>query len=333
MTQPSEAVGGGSNDTIIAAEPTIEDRLNAAMTDQVEEKPEEEQAAAEAPLAEEQPELTAEDVAEEEAEPVELPPIDPPVSWTGENKAKFAELPRDVQEYVSQRETEREKFVQTKAQEAAKTRSEVERQAVEAMTNLQNNYAQSIQAMLPQIPAKPSAILNAEDPWAYAEQLDAHERAVAQHNHVQQQLTQIAQQQAQVQQATRQQLMAETEAALKTDFPEYLDPAKGPELRQKLASTGLELGFSAEQLADVDHRDIKAMRTATEWRDKAAKYDSLMAQKMATVRAAKDMPKVTKPGASRAPGAVANERYTADREAMRNGDQAATARVFGRFLK
>jgi len=53
---------------------------------------------------------------------------------------------------------------------------------------------------------------------------------------------------------------------------------------------------------------------------------------MEKVREAKNMPRVSKPGTAQAPGAAANQRYTADREAMRRGDKDAASRVFGRFL-
>jgi hypothetical protein len=44
------------------------------------------------------------------------------------------------------------------------------------------------------------------------------------------------------------------------------------------------------------------------------------------------MPRVSKPGVAQGKGAVANQRYTADRQAMKSGDQDAAARVFSRFL-
>jgi hypothetical protein len=327
MTQPSEAVGGGANDPVIAAEPTIEDRFAA-----LDEAPEEEEA--KAPDAAE-PELTVDDVqddAEPQGEADELPPIAPPVSWTGENKEKFAELPRDVQEYIAQRETDREKFVQTKAQEAARTRTAVETEALQAIQQINGTYAEQLKMMVPQIPQRPSHQLQAEDPYAYAEQMDYFEQAVAQHNFVQQQLALVGQRQAQAQQQLVALQNQETQRLLEAEFPEYLDPEQRPNIQQKLAAVAIELGYSEDQLANVDGKDILAMRTVANLKEKADKYDALMKQKMEKVRSAKELPRVSKPGHPVGKGAAANQRYTADRAAMRSGDKDATTRVFSNFI-
>lgn len=328
MTQPQEAVGGANDEPIIAAEPTLEDRF-AAISEQEEEKPEE---GAEQPEGAE-PELTEEDVIEAEAEDEkDLQPIQPPVSWTGENKEKFAQLPRDVQEYIAQRETEREKFVQTKAQEAKQVETRVQAQAREALSGLQTHYTQQLNSLLVQVPAKPSYQLQAEDPYAFAEQMDAHELAAAHNQWIEQRVGVVRYQEQQAQQAHRQRAAQEMQAVLSTEFPEFLDPVKGTELRQKLGSTASELGYSAEQIADADHHDILAMKKAHEWREDSLKYRALMAKKMEKVRQAKDMPRVSRPGTAQGPGVAANQRYTADRQAMRQGDKDAAARVFGKFL-
>ena len=322
MTQPEQAVGG-SDEPIIAAEPTIEDRLSAAAVDPENIKQPEEDEGAE-------PELTEEDVTEDD-EAVD-PPIAPPVSWTGENKEKFAQLPRDVQEYITQRESEREKFVQSKAQEVKTVETRAQAQAAEAFQNVAQTFASQINALRVQIPDRPSHQLQADDPYAFAEQMDAYERAAAHNQWIEQQVGTVAQQLQQVQAVSHQRQQMETLSILQNNFPEYLDDSKGPELRQKLGSTALELGYSAEQIAAADHNDILAMRRATDWRDKAAKYDALMSKKMEKVREAKGLPRVSRPGTAQGPGAAANQRYSADRSAMRGGDRDAAARVFSRFL-
>ena len=324
MTQPEEAVGGATDEPIIAAEPTLEDRLAAVS------EPEEDEEQPQAPEAEDAPELTEEDVAEEGEE--ELPPITPPVSWTKENKEKFSQLPRELQEYVSERETEREKFVQTKAQEVKQTEARVHAQVSEQFKSVAQTFAQQLGALRVALPQRPSHQLQAEDPYAYAEQMDAYERAAA-HNHwIEQNLGAVSAQIRQAQAADHQRDQVITLSVLQNEFPEYLDAEKGPEIRQRLGSTAQMLGYTAEQINAADHLDIKAMRTATEWREKADKYDRLMAKKMEKVREAKNMPKVSKPGVAQGKGAVANQRYPADRDAMKKGDRDAAARVFSKFI-
>lgn len=75
----------------------------------------------------------------EEADDPELPAIDPPKSWDAEHREKFAALPRDVQEYLLARETERDKGVSAQQQRAAEARQAAEREA------------QAVAALKPQI--------------------------------------------------------------------------------------------------------------------------------------------------------------------------------------
>lgn len=78
----------------------------------------------------------AENQTEDDPEP---PAIDPPKSWDAEHKEKFAALPRDVQEYLLARETERDKGVSVQQQRAAEARQAAEREA------------QAVAALKPQI--------------------------------------------------------------------------------------------------------------------------------------------------------------------------------------
>lgn len=324
MTQEETPVGGATDEPIIAAEPTLEDRFAAAG------EPEESEEAPAENAEEEAPELTEEDVAEE-GEEDEAPPIAPPVSWTKENKEKFSELPRELQEYVAERETEREKFVQTKAQETKQVEARVHAQVSEQFKSVAQTFAQQLGALRVPVPQKPSHQLQAEDPYTYAEQMDAYERAAA-HNHwIEQNLGAVSAQIRQAQAADHQRDQVITLTVLQNEFPEYLDAEKGPEIRHRLGSTAQMLGYTAEQISAADHLDIKAMKTATDWREKAEKYDRLMSKKMEKVREAKNMPKVSRPGTAQGKGAVANQRYSADRDAMKRGDKDAAIRVFSRF--
>lgn len=329
MTQPeTEAVDSGAETetVLLDAEPTIEERLSQAEAEQEDEEAPEEQL--EPDTGEDEPDdgEGADEAAEAEEQPEET--VAAPVSWTDEEKAQFAQLPPDVQKVISRREGEREKFVQSKSQEASKVAQQVQQQAIESINQLQNNYAQQLASLIPQVPEKPSAHLMATNPQAYAQQLEAFEQGTAQRDSIVQQLQQVASQQQQAQKQLEQQEKQQLIQSLQTQFPEYLSDA---ELRQSLGSTALELGYPAEMLAQANFQDIMAMKMAHDWKTKAAKYDALQNGKMEKVRAAK-LPSVSRPGAAQPKGAAARERYTADRKAMRNGDTDAAARVFGRFV-
>jgi hypothetical protein len=331
MTQPETAVGGAS-DTFVAAEPTLEDRLSAAIGDEAE-QPRKQEGEAETPQGTEAApeELTEDDLEGPEAEGSEAEPlITPPVSWTAEEKATFAELPPAQQKIIARREAERESFLQTKANEAKQVRETVTEQANQHIQQLQAAFAQNLQALLPQIPEKPSHMLSVDDPYAYAEQMEAHEWAVAQHQWAQQQLQTIGAQQQQKAQAEARQKADEMRTTLAEKWPEFLSPASGPKLQQELGSIMTELGLG--DLNNADAGDILALKEVSGWRAKAQKYDTLMAQKMDRVRAAKDLPKVTRPGSAQPKGAAAQANYQRDRELMQGGDMQAAARAVSRFI-
>lgn len=331
MTQPTEAVGGDHNDTVVAAEPTLEDRFAAFGDEQ-----DEEEQPQEVPTDELHPDdvaaLEAEDAeAGDDAGPDDLPPITPPVSWTAEEKAEFAELPRALQETLTRRESEREKFVQTKAQEVKAATQKIEQTAAERIAQVQNASLETMKALLPEIPARPSASLMAQNPAQYAYQLESYENAIAQHQYVQQVAQQVQAHQSAAEQAAAEAEARENEALLREKFPEYFGE-QGPELEKALRSTALALGYTEDQLNYVNAQDVLAMREVSVLKAKADKYDTLMAKQMERVRDAKKLPKVSRPGVAVGKGAVANERYQADRQAMQQGDKDAASRVFAKFL-
>jgi hypothetical protein len=318
MTEPEQAAAG-ADDPVIAAEPTIEDRF-ATLTDDLPEGG-----------AADPEELAGTEEAGDDDE-AEIPPIEAPASWTAEEQGEFSQLPRALQRTLTRREAEREKAVQAKAREASQARCQAEGEARAVIQRMQDIYAARIQALLPAIPDRPSYQLQADDPRAFGEKMDAHESAVAQHQWAQQQLQALQQDRAAAEQAARAQDVQREVAVLRETLPEWFDEAEGPRLHERAGSIASELGYSAEQLHDATANEISALVKAGEWKAKADKLDALMAKKMETVRAAKGMPRVSKPGVPQAKAAIANQRYTADRHAMKNGDRDATTRVFKAFI-
>lgn len=332
MTQPIEAVGG-SDEPIIAAEPTIEDRF-AAFGEQDEEAPEASEDAPEAQEADEgEPELVEDDVADDEAQDENLPPIDAPVSWSADKKEEFKNLPRSIQETIATREAEREKFVQTKAQEAAQTRAQVEQAALAQIAELQRQQATQLEQYANQLSVQePDPGLIETDPGLYAHQMRAYRHYTAQREQAQRQAEDARNQMTAYEQEIERREAQAFRQTLSEALPDYLDPTNGPKLQQELGSIALELGYSAEQIAEARAADILAMKKASDWKAKAQKYDTLMAKKMESVRAAKLLPKVAKPGVAQPKGTQENARYAADRNAMKSGDNEAAKRVFSRFV-
>lgn len=335
MTQPTEAVGGATNDEpVIAAEPTLEDRF-AAFADepQADDPPVDDQPQGDQP-AEDEPILEAEDIEE-----TDLPPIDVPVSWPDEDKAAFAELPRALQERISAREGEREKFVQSKSREAATSIQRAKEEASQQIHDLYDGHIRQLVSLLPEIPPEPSAQLLVNDPQQYAAEMDYVKQVAAYRRELEGQIVGIAENQKQHQaQAATDKRQADI-ALLQQELPEYFDPknaafseAKLAEFQTNVKSTAHALGYSDDQLKDADGFDLLALHKVSAIKAKADKYDALMAKQMEKVREAKNLPRVSRPGSATTKGAAANQRYTADREAMRNGDPDAAQRVFGRFV-
>lgn len=76
-----------------------------------------------------QEEATEDESEDQSEDEPETPAIDPPKSWDAEHKAKWDALPRDVQEYLSTREQQRDQGVSTAQQRASEARQRAEQEA------------------------------------------------------------------------------------------------------------------------------------------------------------------------------------------------------------
>ena len=111
----------------VEAEQPQEDSLRATLEAAVQEHEESEPAEASSSRARDergrftssssQPQVSDQAPQMEASEAVK--PIAPPYSWSADNKELFSKLPREMQEYLSKREQERESFVGRKAQEVS----------------------------------------------------------------------------------------------------------------------------------------------------------------------------------------------------------------------
>jgi hypothetical protein len=312
MTQEATPVGGEAAPVTDPKDVFTElAKEEFGLTDEEEQEQPPVEGAEETPAEEDDPTL------EEEAD--DLPPIEAPVSWDAEAKETFKSLPREAQEIVAKRESERERFVQQKSQEAALAKQTALQQATSELAQIEQGYAQHFQQLAEQLqPQRPNPQLLQHDPAAFYALTAQYEEAVAQQRQLQQLSQQHAQQaqarQAQIEQAEH----AEQHRIIVESFPEYADPTTGPKLQAELSAVARELGYSPELIAQARATDILAMRTAADWKAKAQKYDALQAKKMEKVRAAKGLPKVATPGVSQGADQLRESRATAAIEAARN---------------
>jgi len=321
MAQPEQAAGEVGN----PADSSPADAFNelaAEMLGDDEERPEEGEPEGEQPEGDETDE--SEDDLEAEAEEEELPPIDAPVSWTAEEKERFAGLPRETQEFIAKRETERERFVQSKAQEAARAKQETEQAAHAQLAEIERGYSQQFQSLAEQLqPQRPNPALLQHDPQAfYALQAD-YESKVAQQRELQQQAQVYAQQAEQREAQAANAERAQQIQILSEHFPEYLDPTTGPEQQRALSAVAKELGYPDELITQARATDIIAMKKVADLKAKAAKYDALQAKKMEKVRAAKGLPRVVKPGVAQGSDQARSNRSDAAFERAKAGRNIA----------
>ena len=312
---PDEGAGA---DPIV--EPTDEPVLDASDLIDTDDEPVEE-------VAEDEP-----GEADEPAE--EAPKIDPPHSWSKDEKDAFAKLPPEHQTIIARRESERDKFVQQKSVEAAQTRDRVANEARDIIVRMHEDHAQKLTAYAQMFtPQQPDQRLlysqNPDDVTLYHRQKAAFDAGVDQQQQLHQQ---IAQAQAAANSAREQSQQVERASdaqRLQDQLPEWFDPSSGPKLKQELQSIGAELGYPTELMAEASSTDIIALKKAAEWKADAEKYRALIGKKMEAVRAAKNLPRMTRPGAAPSKGQATAK--TADRREQalesfgqtRSGDAAA----------
>jgi hypothetical protein len=324
MTQEATPVGGEAT----PAEPTADYfEQMAAEEFGIQDEPAEGEQAEPADEADDEPEI------EEEAD--DLPPIDPPVSWDAEAKAKFAELPRDAQEVIAKRESERERFVQQKSQEAARARQEIEQAAHQQLASYDRQVAEQLAQYAAMIePQRPNPMLAQTDPATFYAMQQRYEDSLAQRQQLQQQAHEYAQQ-AQAREAQAEQaLQAEQHRIIVENFPEFVDPTSGPKLRAELTAVAKELGYPDELVAQARATDILAMKKVADLKVKADKYDALMSKKMEKVRAARGLPRVATPGVAHGSDQLrARSAQAALDTALSSKDRNVQGEAFYRFLE
>lgn len=249
--------------------------------------------------AEEGGESGEDDAAESEEGEEKPEPVKAPVSWSKEDAEIFASLDPKAQAVIQRREAERDRYVQQKSVEAAQTRDKVANEARDIIAKLHEENVQKLsvyaQAIMPQRPDQRLLYTgNQDDVTIYHRQQAAYEGASAQLNEIQQRIAQ-SQQAADAAREQSQQAERNMDAQrLREQLPEWFDSAST--IQADLQSIGQELGYPDELMREASSTDILALKKALDWKQKADKYDKAMGKQMETVRAAKGLPKMAKPG-------------------------------------
>ena len=247
----------------------------------------------------------------EAAEAEELPPIEPPRSWTKEAKDRWNALPRETQEYLAQRESERDKGLQRSQNEIAEQRkaAEAERQKAE---QTRKDYEAKLPALMEALQSVNAgqfgdvktvddvARLAQEDPFRFI-QWQAHQQK-------------MAAVQGELERANREQEMAkqtswanhvQQENAKFHDTLSDADKGKLKDLLNAAPEFLEERGFSRQELTDLasgkekisiyDHRLQSLILDGMKYRD---------LQKAPPKAVQKSLPPVQKPGTAQPRGAA-----------------------------
>lgn len=251
-----------------------------------------------------------EEPQQENAE-AELPPIPPPRSWSADDKAKFAELPRDLQETVAARERQRDTEVNRRQQEAAERTRAANAQRERALAT-QFAYENRLPAELQQI----SNAFQREFPdirnWDQLEHLQAtnpHRFQRFQLLYNKAQATQgelmAAQQRRQAWNAQRwAQYSQANDQRFAEAVPEMRDEKRAKELQENARETLRAAGFTDQEIMGAwmgrplylrDHRAQSLLRDAAVYRQMQSKAKKVQQT---------PVPQVTRPGAVRSTASV-----------------------------
>lgn len=266
----------------------------------------------------------------------ELSTVDAPHSWSKEDKELFGQLPAEAQAVIARREKERDDFVNAKAREAANTRMTVETEARDVIGKMYANHEQQLRTyaamIIPQAPDKRLLYSGHQDDVnQYHRQAAIYQEALDQQQALHQEIARAQEaQRAAVEQSQRDAIAADAQR-LREELPEWFDKETGPALQQSLRAIGSELGYTPELMNEASSNDILALKKAADWKAKAEKYDELIGKKMETVRAAKGLPKMAKPGVkpSKQQMNAANSQKAWDRVKANPKDGAAIADWLG----
>lgn len=222
--------------------------------------------------------------------------IDAPVSLNAEEKAVFAQLPPEAQRAWSASETRRNSQVQEATTKAANAQRAAEQQAAEAHSKAKAVFAEQLSEFANHFaPQPPDPQLARDHPGEYIAQKAQYDAMKAQHDQLVQQVSALGEEASQeidaafVQQRDRE-LLAIPEVANEETRDGYF---------QRAFEAADALGYDRTiLLRDGNATDFRALVAAQGWKDKAAKYDALMAKQMQRVRDAK----TAKPGAAQPKG-------------------------------
>lgn len=256
------------------------------------------------PIGEEEPEA-----ADPEAE--ELPPIEPPRSWTKDEQERFKSYPRELQAYLSEREQQRDRELRRSQNEAAEHRKAIEAERAHA-EQARKEYEAKLPAIMQALQDAQAGTfadirtvddvqrLATEDPFRYLQWQALQQKLQA----VAYEQEQVGQRQQQEQLANWTKFQSDENARAAELHPELADPQKAKHLREGVVELFRDKGFTDTELNNMaagatyspfDHRWQSILVDALKYRE---------VQKAKSVAVSKPVPPVQRPGVAPPRGAA-----------------------------
>lgn len=223
----------------------------------------------------------------EEAEGEEqgnAPAIEAPASLNAEEKAQFAQLPKEAQRLITEVESRRNGQVQAATTKAAEAQRQADARAARADAEAKADYARKLTAFADQLaPQMPDPRLAQADPASYIALKAQYDADLAQHQQFVQQVQSMSQEaDSQMSEADIQQRDSEL-----MQIPEVQNPETREAFFKRAIDTGNMLGLDMSQIQHATAKELKALREIADWKEKADKYETAMAKQMQRVREGK----------------------------------------------
>ena len=293
------------------------------------EKPAEESAQPAAPEVETETPPVAEadnaapQVEEPGAEPTEVTepeaekpsPIEPPRSWTKEEKEEFKSYPREAQEIISRREQERERSVRRSQNEAAEQEKSY-KEKLTAVEQSRQHYEAALPILLENLTSQQAGEfadiksmndvtrMASEDFPRYA-RWDAWQKQMAA---VQQEIKTADERKRQEAQTQWSEFAKKQDELFIEKVPEFADTAQASKLQTQAVEVLKDLGFTEDELVKLwngsekisirDHRLQLLVRESVRLKDAQAKVKEAVK---------KPVPPVQRPGVGQARGAAEHQ--------------------------
>lgn len=260
----------------------------------------------------------------------DLPLIDPPASWTKDEKKAWESLPRDLQESLAERERARRADIDRRLNDVAKqsqaitakeqAAEQARKQYEEALPQLQQAIQQQFMTDFADIKSWDDVErMSVEDPIRYNKWDAVQKRAAS----VNQQVQAAQQRQQEAEELKARDYFQEQAKLFAEKVPEFADPKKAAEISQQAFQTLTDLGFDADEVKEAwktgdrisvhDHRFQLLVR-------KASLYDRAQAAVKNPV--SKPAPKFNSPGpASNSKDQRTEQIKTLDQKLSRTGSR------------